>query len=213
MSFSNEDFLKFWGPSGYHETFDGYQDKEFVKSEMNSILSKHKNANKTALEIGCGRGYWTTQLSSSFQKVTCLDILPSDSVGKWLPKNAIYFQLPDRNFKCSGVPDSSVDFVFSFGVFCHLPFSAVLEYITNIRRVLKPSGTAVLMCPNWNCHQFLSKVDAKDREQYLEKVSFNGWFYHDLEKLQKHCAVLGFKINILNPNDTRMRDFIFELLL
>ena len=39
-----------------------------------------------------------------------------------------------------GVPEASVDFVFSFGTFVHLDCDIVESYLRNLRTVIRPNG-------------------------------------------------------------------------
>jgi ubiquinone/menaquinone biosynthesis C-methylase UbiE len=48
-------------------------------------------------------------------------------------------------FDCKNIQDESIDFAFSFGVFCHLSASACESYLKDVFRVLKKGGTAIFM--------------------------------------------------------------------
>ena len=43
-----------------------------------------------------------------------------------------------------GVPNHSVDFLFTFGVFVHLDQEAIRQYLHNMMDILKPSAVAVI---------------------------------------------------------------------
>jgi len=99
-------------------------------------------------------------------------------------------ELSDRDYECTGVADDSVDFVFSFGVFCHLPNSALRTYLSSIYRKLKPGGTGLIMFADFNRHFRYSKVHFQNeaeiignpalQDQHREKTSFGGWFWCDI---------------------------------
>ena len=48
-------------------------------------------------------------------------------------------------FDCKNIKDESIDFSFSFGVFCHLSHSACESYLKDVFRILKKGGTAIFM--------------------------------------------------------------------
>lgn len=140
-------FLKTW-PGGYRENWAVYGSKtEIAEPDLVSkALAPFYNKNHVCLEIGCGLGFWTEKyLSPNFQRVIALDLIPDPHLKG---NNIQYIEVPDRNYDCFGVPDESVDFVWSFGVFCHLPLHSVQRYLESIHRVLKPNGWAVLYFSN-----------------------------------------------------------------
>jgi SAM-dependent methyltransferase len=170
MDYSNNDFSKFWG-DGYQETFCGY--KHTRDEIFNAILKPFIDSNKTCLEIGCGGGFWTNKhLIGNFKNVVAIDVIPKSK-----NINCEYFQLGNQDYKCTPIKDNSVDFVFSFGVFCHLSNAAVNEYVRNVLRVLKPGGEAVLMFANWDKHPGF--VNVPDKDNYRESPHPNGWYYFD----------------------------------
>jgi len=145
---SKTQFIETWGPAGYRENWEVYinqaqmPESEFVKT----MLSDRYNPEHTCLEIGCGGGYWTDKyLAPNFKQVIALDVIPQPVFAN---PNIAYIELPDRNFECYGVPDGSIDFAFSFGVFCHLSLEAIQTYLIAIFGKLKPGGEAVLYFSN-----------------------------------------------------------------
>ena len=177
MSFTKQDFINFWG-DGYVETFDGYK---FTHNQIyEKAIKPFESKNKNCLEIGCGGGFWINKyLKNSFKEVTGIDVIPKS-------KNidCKYFELKEFDYFCTPIEDNSIDFVWCFGVFCHLPNSAVEEYVKNILRILKPGGEAVLMFPNWDNHSMLK--DITDRENFKENITGLGWFYIDYKNILKN---------------------------
>jgi SAM-dependent methyltransferase len=141
-NYSKEDFLKFWGENGYTETWDGhkYNWSEEIKNLIKQQLGDNKE--KITLEIGCGSGYWTEYLAEKSSFVYAIDLIPRPVFKN---NNITYIENDDKQFNCSGISDNSIDFAFSFGVFCHLSLSACEEYLKDVFRVLKKGGSCIFM--------------------------------------------------------------------
>lgn len=118
--------------------------------------------NSTVLEIGPGRGAWSRTMTHA-KELWCLDVMSAEHNGFWeyVGKqhdrerggageggSTKYVQVSD--FSLSSVPDRHFDFFFSFGVFCHIPFAGLTEYMTNLRRKLKPGADAFLMVADYD---------------------------------------------------------------
>lgn len=116
-----------------------------VKPQVAQLLGAPFSA--TALEIGFGGGRLLAAASRHFNKVIGVDIHDSfDSVRRLLSAEGVQnFELLKGDGKKLPVPDASIDFVYSFIVFQHLPFVSVLQnYLAEIHRVLKPGSPAIL---------------------------------------------------------------------
>jgi cyclopropane fatty-acyl-phospholipid synthase-like methyltransferase len=77
--------------------------------------------------------------------VIALDLLPSV---EFKGKNIRYIEVPDRDFSCYGVDENSVDFCWSFGVFCHLSIDACRKYVKSIFSKLVSNGEVALYFSN-----------------------------------------------------------------
>jgi SAM-dependent methyltransferase len=96
---------------------------------------------KTALEIGCGIGRIARWMAQDFGQYIGVDVSPE------MIRMASAYEIPRAVFQVvsggdlGGIPDASVDFVFSFAVFQHVPDrGAVLNYFAETARVLCPGG-------------------------------------------------------------------------
>lgn len=142
-------FLATW-PGGYTENFDVYERVTGGKEDdiVARCIEPFSLADGTALEIGCGNGFWVNRhLLPRFAKVIGIDLIPSGWVV--VPCERFeYIEVPDRNYECHGIADSSIDFAWSFGCFCHLTLESVSKYLTAIIRVLKPGAKASLFFSN-----------------------------------------------------------------
>jgi len=101
-----------------------------------------------ALEIGCGRGAWTRAMLDA-REIWCLDALSAEHNGFWNyvgrehQAKVRYIQVSD--FSCSDLPDSHFDYLFSFGVFCHIVKEGQFAYYRNLWPKLKPGANCFVM--------------------------------------------------------------------
>ena len=101
-----------------------------------------------ALEIGPGRGTFTRGLVPA-REVWCLDALDAEHnqfwehVGDAARDHVFYHQVND--FSCSVLPDNHFDFIFSFGVFCHITAEGQRAYYRNLFAKAKPGAQAMIM--------------------------------------------------------------------
>jgi len=103
----------------------------------------------TALEIGSGLGRVCLALSERFDNILGVDIAPEMTARarQLVPDSRIAFVVGDGS-SLGVVRSASVDAVFSFTVFQHIPSIPVIErYIEEAGRVLKPGGMFVFQ---WN---------------------------------------------------------------
>ena len=105
-----------------------------------------KDANRRAwraLEIGCGPGRLMKPLSRHFGEIHGVDV--SDEMIRLARERLA--DIPHAHVHATNgaslaqFADESFDFVYSYAVFQHIPSrDVVLEYMREIRRVLKPGG-------------------------------------------------------------------------
>lgn len=141
-NYTKTDFLNFWGDNGYIETWDGHKynwSKEIKDLILNQLGDKK---DKNVLEIGCGAGYWTKFLCEHSNNVIAIDLIPNSP---FQLDNFTYIENKNMQFDCKNIQDESIDFAFSFGVFCHLSASACESYLKDVFRVLTKGGTAIFM--------------------------------------------------------------------
>lgn len=109
---------------------------------------------KTVLELGCGLGTDLMSFARNGAKVIGLDLTPK------------HIELARKLFKISNmpaefvlgdaenmdIPSESIDVVYSFGVLHHTPH--IDKAVTEIQRVLKPGGLAVVGLYHKNSWQY-----------------------------------------------------------
>ncbi len=105
--------------------------------------------NSCAVEIGCGLGRFSRALAKRFASVIGVDV--SEEMVSKAQKLSPSQNYPNLSF-CSTDGESllclfndSVDFVFSYEVFQHMPsYEVISNNILDIARVLKPTGIAFI---------------------------------------------------------------------
>ena len=102
----------------------------------------------TVLEIGPGRGGWTRSiLHCNPKKIFALDAAPPEHTGFWeyVGRDPRISYITVKDFTLSDVPSNSIDYFFSFGVFCHIPPALGKEYLINLFSRMKPGAHGFLM--------------------------------------------------------------------
>jgi SAM-dependent methyltransferase len=107
----------------------------------------------TALDFGCGPGRLTAALAGAgFQRAIGLDISPTmlatatDLVSQTPVAQRCEFRLNDAP-TLAGVPDGTVDLVYTCRVLQHMPPDLAAGYIGDFLRVAAPGGLVVFQLP------------------------------------------------------------------
>ncbi len=102
------------------------------------------------LEIGAGGGRFTEVLLPRCDKLIAVDTSPTmiDLLHKrFAGDGRLECQLVDGH-GLSRIADGSIDAGFSYGVFVHLQHWDIYNYLTELERVLKPGGKALIQHSN-----------------------------------------------------------------
>lgn len=107
----------------------------------------------SVLEIGPGRGAWSkAMLAHDPWHLHALDALSAEHnaffeyVGA--RDNVSYTQVTD--FSCSAVEDNSIDFFFSFGVFCHISREGTEEYFQNVFKKMRSNTHGFVLISDYD---------------------------------------------------------------
>jgi SAM-dependent methyltransferase len=106
---------------------------------------------KCCLEIGCGGGQWSKYIYelNRFEKIYCIDVLSAEHnkfweyVGEDKRDKIEYFEVKDFSLNC--IPDNSLDYVFSYDVFCHISYSGQIKYLQNLFNKCKSNCMLFIM--------------------------------------------------------------------
>ena len=154
--------------------------KEIVLSDP--LIKKNLSpfSDKRVLDIGCGVGRLSEFLADDFKRVDGIDISEkmiekaSQRLGHL---NNVHFHVGDGMHY--PLENNSIDFVFSYIVFQHMPSVAVIkENFKEVKRVLKPSGIAKVQIRGgkpirkntWNYGPSFNQVEA---QQLMDDVGLN----------------------------------------
>src|ERR1700733_13385610 len=114
-----------------------------IEAQLKRLPAKANRRAWRALEIGCGPGRLIKPLSRHFGEIHGVDV--SDEMIR-LARERLR-DIPHAHFHATNgaslgqFADASFEFVYSYAVFQHIPSrDVVLEYMREIRRVLKPGG-------------------------------------------------------------------------
>ena len=98
----------------------------------------------TAVEIGPGGGRWTRYLTG-FRAVYIVDFYAEilEEVKKnFKALNLQFIQNNGTDFP--GIPENTIDYLFSFGTFVHLDNDLIAIYLKNMQSIVKPGGNIVI---------------------------------------------------------------------
>jgi SAM-dependent methyltransferase len=114
-----------------------------IEGQLKRLPAKANRRARRALEIGCGPGRLVRPLSRHFGEIHGVDV-SDEMIG--LARERLG-DIPHAHFHTTdgaSLPqfaDESFDFIYSYAVFQHIPSrDVVLEYMREIRRLLKPGG-------------------------------------------------------------------------
>ena len=147
--------LKHWGNLHKWEK-NGDEFSEFATEEnqdytewksalVAEVMMPSMHAGQNILEIGAGRGRWSAILAPIAAKLHLTDLCESNInflKKRFSTHSNIEYICTDS--KLHGIPDSSVDFIWSFDVFVHVELSDIQPYAPELRRVLKQGGSCIL---------------------------------------------------------------------
>ena len=106
---------------------------------LEDYLTNNIETDLTILEIGCGRGRWSKFIYENLhpKKLQCIDILSEKHndfwrfVGDDKREKLEYYHVKD--FSLNEIPDESLDFVFSYDVWCHISASSQELYLGDLK--------------------------------------------------------------------------------
>jgi cyclopropane fatty-acyl-phospholipid synthase-like methyltransferase len=168
-----------------------------LRAVRDTFLLPYVNAEHTALEIGPGGGRWTRYMLD-FKKLFVVDYydeLLAELRKNFVRPNMVFIKNNGTDFP--GVPDKSVDYLFSFGVFVHLDLDLIEGYLSNIRSILKPGGNAVIQYADKTKEQARKNPAFSDNTPDKMRAMVTAAGYEILEEDTSlwHSAVVRFTIH------------------
>jgi SAM-dependent methyltransferase len=174
--------------------------------QMADVVLPYLAPDAIVLEIACGVGRISRLVAPHCGRLYCADILP-DALNEAKAASA---HLTNVSFHQTNGYDlhefeaGMFDAVFSFTSFFHFDLELVLQYFSEITRVLKAGGVAVI--------EFKKLSEQPELDQLVTKIASHGgieayeamldkWRYVSIEMLELLCRHCG--LEIIDDNVTR----------
>ncbi|MCK4550327.1 MAG: class I SAM-dependent methyltransferase [Candidatus Aenigmarchaeota archaeon] len=127
---------------------------------LKKIISKEDVKGKKLLEVGCGMGIDLLQFAKKGAICTGIDLTPNHVLlaKKLFRTNDIKANIVNGDAETLKFHKNSFDYVYSHGVIHHTPNTE--KALSEIYRVLKPGGKALIMVYHKNSFAFYGKVVA-----------------------------------------------------
>jgi phospholipid N-methyltransferase len=144
-----------------------------------ACIRPHVGSKTVALEIGPGRGAWSKAiLERDCAHLYAVDAAPAEHTRFWdyvgRDKRATYIVAED--FDLGEVPDSSIDFFFSFGVFCHLRPAMCESYIQSLARKMRVGANGFLMYADFDKYNYcLDNADRTSLKRFFDHQTRKVW--------------------------------------
>jgi SAM-dependent methyltransferase len=162
---SSQKFDQAW-PGGYCEgspldpmsasTYGIYGYNSILYTVYSVCIRPHITSETVVLEIGPGRGAWTkTFLERNCSKVYAVDVVDPERTHFWeyVGRTSRVDYIVAHDFRLAEVADDSIDFFFSFGVFCHLKPEMCEEYVQSLQRKMRSGARGFLMIADFDKYE------------------------------------------------------------
>ena len=174
------DSFKLLWKDGYRTASSKKRRKNKIKDFMNSAFDFKR---LRVLQIGSGGGYWSSWFSSKVKQLICVNFVSAEHSRFWEFMGANYkncekikyYQVD--NFDLNITADDSIDFIFSYDVFCYISGNGIVSFLNAIYKKLRPGGRALIMYAD------VKKYFASEPENiYIQQKVYNET---NLERLQQ----------------------------
>jgi len=146
---------------------------------QNHFLTPYITSDSTVVEIGAGGGRWTRYMLNARQ-IYAVDYhqeLLDELKANFDANNITYIKNNGDDFP--GIPDGSVDFLFSFGVFVHLDVDIIDRYLRKIKPLLAYNSNVV--------------IQYSDKTKPIAK-NYKGFSDNDPDKMRELVLSHGYDI-------------------
>lgn len=153
----------------------------------------------TVLEIACGIGRVSRFVAPHCKYLYCTDVL--EEALSEVMKNLKHFKnvsfQKTNGYDLRGFKAEYFECVYSFTAFFHFDFELVANYFSEIKRVLKPGGIAVVEFKRWignrDVIELLDKIEHQGGIKKYE-VELDKWRYVSKEMLEVLCAYYDLRV-------------------
>lgn len=158
------------------------------------------------LEIGADGGFWTQKMTHA-KSLYCFDSLSAKHNGFWnrvAKKDKIkYFQVQD--FLCNDLEDDSIDYLFSYDVFCHISYSGTDAYLENLWPKLRHGANCFIMIADADKYYYepgrkklMTHAGFENFDEFAKDydgTSSNGrWYFYGTELFCESLSKYGYEL-------------------
>jgi len=168
-----------------------------------------------ALEIGTDGGFWAAKIVEFDPKGMIGADIRSDSETNFSRNMRNWSSTKDRldrlyylwleDFTLSALPDETVDYVFSFDVFCHISFTGTKEYLKNLYPKLKTGANLFIMIADPDKYTEVAFIQNNKNRPGTEdwevvKDDYDGdpspgrWYFYGLDRFCAAARSYGYTI-------------------
>jgi hypothetical protein len=167
-------------PYLYGEEWGALEDVPPLAFVLERYVRPHVDPAHTALEIGPGGGRWTRHLIG-FRQLYVVEYYAEllSEVRRTFGKRKNITFVKNNGTDFPNIPNDSVDFLFSFGVFVHLDFPIIEAYLDNIRPVIKPGANVV--------------IHYADQTKVMARLN-DGFADNDPQRMRQAVVARGYEI-------------------
>jgi hypothetical protein len=137
-------------------TYGIYGYNSILYTIYSACIRPYIASDTVVLEIGPGRGAWSKAfLHRHCRKLYAVEAADAEHTHFWdyVGEDPRAEYIVVNNLNLSGVPDHSIDFFFSFGVFCHLKPEMCEQYLQAIYRTMKHGSRGFLMIADFDKYE------------------------------------------------------------
>lgn len=162
--------------------------------EMVRCLMERVPKGGTVCEIGAGYGMLTERLighAGTYHVVDYSDRLLYEVLEWRFAKELGRLHLHhDKKARLAGVEDATVDLLFAFDVFVHIPIDLTHQYLAAAKRVLGPRGRAVIHFREWDAPNI---VEWEKNHLSYSPGAHSGMYFNGMDSLRASAAHLGLR--------------------
>jgi ubiquinone/menaquinone biosynthesis C-methylase UbiE len=144
-----------WNKYDWSRGGEEWNDSEAWKnSVVTHIMNKYIHPEGTVVEIGPGAGKWSSHLVKLSRQLILVDL--SERVINLCTEK--FRHLPNVSFHLNDgqslpfISSNSIDYVWAFDVFVHIAPNETDKYLSEVNRILKSGGVAIIHHPNNGGH-------------------------------------------------------------
>ena len=169
-----------------HYTRDEFSETDYPQLLCDHIVSHYIESHyddiseKTILDVGCGKGNHLVAFARRGLNACGLDKLQESN------EALDQFDIRECDLEKDPFPfeNDSLDIVFSKSVIEHVANAD--NFLTETKRVLKPGGLVILMCPDWKTQAHMYWDDYTHEKPWTRKGLQNALKIYNFQKIESN---------------------------